>query len=133
MTNEELRARLDAHEQRIAKLELLFKSSPEAVPSKPLSIKEFLLEKTPKGDVQRTLSICYFLEKYEKAESFNVKDIEAAFRKAKTPLPGNINDMIYQNIQKGFIMEASEKKEGKKAWTLTSSGETEVESNFGKK
>ncbi len=98
--------------------------------SKNLSVREFIVEKQPKDDVQRTLTIGHYLERYQNIPSFNIKDIEVGFRAAKLKSPININDKINMNIRKGFIMEASEGKDGKRAWTLTDSGEKEVNKGF---
>ena len=43
-------------------------------------MKEFLLSKKPKNKVQTTLSIGYYLEKYEQMSTFNTKDLETGFR-----------------------------------------------------
>lgn len=106
----------------------------EQVQSKSLSLREFVAEKNPENDVQRTLIIGYFLEHHKKMDSFNIEDIEREFRSAKMVPPTNINDKINMNIRKGgLIMEAQEKKDAKKAWTLTDSGEKEVEKGFNSK
>lgn len=129
MDSTELEEMLKNHEQRIASLEKMLLPGSDNLSSvaKKVSIKEFLLEKSPKSDVQKTLCIGYFLEKYEGYESFNLKDIEDGFRMSKEPVPGNINDKINKNIAQGFLMDAKEKKDNKKAWTLTRTGETEVQ------
>lgn len=128
---EEIRKKLAGLEERIVKLEGLSKSSPEAI-SKGISIKEFMLQKTPKDDVQKTLVIGYYLEKYKNYSSFNAKDLEQGFRDAKETLPPNINDKVNLNIKHGYMMKSKEKKDKKTAWTLTNSGEKIVENNFGK-
>lgn len=134
MTTDEMIAVLQEHEKRILKLESLLtsKSPTQTVLGKGMSVKEFLLTKKTKDDVQKTLCIGYYLEKFENAESFNASDVESCFRKAKEQVPTNINDKINMNIKKGFIMDSKEKKNNKKAWTLTSTGEAEVESNLTK-
>jgi len=120
MDNKELEKILKDHEGRIASLEkmLMLGSDELSIPSlsKKTSIKEFLLEKSPKSDVQKTLCIGYFLEKYEGYASFNLKDIEDGFRKSKETVPGNISDKTYKNIAQGLLMDAKEKKDNKKAW-----------------
>lgn len=127
--DEEISKILKDHEMRISQLESLFRSKPESV-KKNLSIKEFILSKSPKYDVQKTLVIGYYLEKYDGLSSFNVKDIENAFRAAKETVPDNINYKIFKNIEKGYMMESKEKKDNLKSWTLTNSGEMFVESNL---
>ena len=92
---------------------------------KPLSEKEFLLEKNPKGDVQKTFFLGAFLEAHKGTESFTAEDLKEAFRVACEPVPANINDKITKNIAKGNFMEVKPKN-GKKAWVLTSTGEAHV-------
>ncbi|MBA7575841.1 hypothetical protein ES708_17677 [subsurface metagenome] len=122
----DIKEKLKEHEYRISKLENLFRKQEIIIP-KEISINEFLLTKKTEDDVQRTLLIGYYLEKYENLTSFNVSDLEEGFRKAKEKPPENINYKTIRNIQKGYMKEVMEKKENRKAWILTSSGERCVE------
>ena len=124
----EIKKKLEEHEKRISKLESLSQTKPETIEKKH-SVKEFILSKKPKNDVQRTLTIGYYLEKYENFSSFNVSDLEEGFRTAKEKVP-NIGDKVQKNIKKGHIMDVKEKKDNLKAWVLTSSGEMHVEKDF---
>lgn len=121
--------RLEDHEARISALETLLGRKPEAV-KKPQSIREFMLEKKPGNDVQRTLVIGYYLENYESLASFNAKDLERGFRRAKERVPENVNDKVQKNVRKGHMMEAKDKKDNLKAWILTNSGEEHVNNGF---
>lgn len=112
------------------KLETSDQNIQESNKEKQLSLREFLLEKKPSNDVERTLAIGYFLEKYENIGSFNVEDILNAYVRAKEKKPQNINDKINMNIKKGHIDEDRVKKGGKKSWYLTNSGEIFVDNNF---
>lgn len=127
--------RIDALEQRVQALEsgeAVNLSIPQPM-TKPLSLKEFLLTKKPSDDVKKTLAIGYYLEKYEHLTSFNTKDIELAFRHAKETPPRNINDKVNIAIRGGgLLVEAREKKNGLKAWSLTNTGENFVEKSFKK-
>ncbi|HAQ03177.1 TPA: hypothetical protein DCQ22_04800 [Candidatus Nomurabacteria bacterium] len=97
---------------------------------KVLSIKEFLLSKNIENDVQRTLAIAYFLEKYENISPFNVADLEDGYRKSKNKTPLNINDKVNINVKNNHIMVDKGKKDARKAWVLTAPGEIFVENNF---
>ncbi len=97
---------------------------------KKLSLREFLLSKKPTNDVRKTLAVGYYLEKYEGLSSFNINDLEAAFERAKEKKSSNINDKVNMNIRNGHLEETSEKKESRKAWYVTNSGEQYVENNF---
>jgi hypothetical protein len=94
---------------------------------KKQSIKEFLLGKKPKTDVEKVLAMGYFLETQEGLACFNVDDLRKAYVKSKEPIPGNINDKINLNIKKGLITEVPEKKDNKKAYHLTATGERSIE------
>ena len=134
--NTEMNEKILALEERIKKLEdVIFSTSTPKDPGtkiKKASVKEFLLTKAIKSDTQRVVALAYFLEYMEGMSSFNVNDIEAAFRSAKEKVPANINDAVNKNITRGLIMEAAEKKDAKKAWCLTSTGETYVETDLTK-
>ena len=112
---EKIKKQLEDHEKRISKLEAQPQAQAGPV-TKKLSIKEFILSKKPKGDVQKTLAVGYYLEKHEGFASFNVKDLESGFRAAKEPVPNNVNLAVIGNISKGHMMEAEEKKDKFKAW-----------------
>jgi len=128
--------RLDALEQKVSELEAKLPTNSQNVSQessangKKLSVKEFVLEKKPTGDVQKTLIISHYLETYENMESVNVDDLAKYFRLAKEPVPGNLNDKINMNIRKGHMTEAAKKKESKKAWVVTNTGEQFIEKGF---
>ncbi len=94
---------------------------------KKQSIKEFMLPKKLESDVDKVLFMGYFLEKQEFLECFNADDIKDAYVKSKESIPDNINDKINMNIKKGLITEYPKKKDNKKAYHLTSTGEQVVE------
>lgn len=129
--DEETKKILEDHERRIKTLEKGSESDIEVtVAKKQLPINDFLFSKKPVDDVQKALTIGYFLEKFRSIEAFNTKDLEDGFREAKESVPANINDVVNNNIRKGNMMEAKEKKDKLKAWNLTSSGERFVENDF---
>jgi len=107
--------------------------APNTTPqTKKVSLREFLMELMPTDDVQRTLSIAYYLETQEGYSSFNKADIEKGFRAAKEKVPSNINDKIAMCVKNGHMMEAAEKKESLKAWTITNTGEKVAQAGFRK-
>jgi len=101
--------------------------SNNSINQKKQSAKEFLLSKSISGSTQKTLALAYYLEHNEGLTSFNVPDLEKIFQLAKEKKPANLNDLINKNISKGYIMDAPEKRDSKKTWTLTASGENFVE------
>lgn len=76
--------------------------------------------------------IGYYLEHYKDISPFNAKDLEDGFREARESVPKNINLMVIRNIEKGRMMEAEQKKDDLKSWTLTNTGERAVEEGFKK-
>jgi hypothetical protein len=125
----ELKKTIQSHERRISDLESLKGKKPVQIP-KEISVKEFILDKKPSSDPNKALTVGYYLEKHRKISPFTIRDLEQLFREAREPLPSNTNDVVNQDIAKGFMMEAEEKKDGRKAWTLTSTGEKFVENGL---
>jgi hypothetical protein len=123
---EAIKKQLLDHESRISNLEAQPKIDKD-IGRKKLSIKEFILSKKPKGDIQKTLVIGFYLEKYEGLDCFNREDLENAFRSAMETVPTNVGVDANENIKKGYFAEAREKKDKLKAWYLTNSGEECVE------
>jgi hypothetical protein len=131
-TNNNITPKINELEERIKKLEDVFSSGrrPNAIlgKSKKISAKEFLLTKKAQKDTEKTLALAYYLEFIENMKSFNSSDLESIFRSAKEKLPANINDVVNKIIAtRGFLVEAKEKKDDKKAWYLTNTGENYVE------
>lgn len=136
MIDEELREikqKLKDFEERLSVLEKLFEERGDEIKEqKMISIGEFMMKAKPQTDIQRTLVVAYFLENMVGKSPFNKKDIEETFKKAKVPVPKNINLCVYKNIQHGFLME-HKKKQGKlKTWSLTRTGEEFVDNKIKK-
>ncbi|MCR4314048.1 MAG: hypothetical protein NUV84_02260 [Candidatus Uhrbacteria bacterium] len=133
--NSSIEQRLSELEARVAKLETAT-SSPEATrrpaAQKRMSAREFLLTKNIKSELQKTLALAYYLEVQEGMPSFNITDLMAAFQAAKEARPGNLSDTVGKNVARGFLMDTPERKDGKKAWTLTATGERCVEGELKK-
>lgn len=132
MNAEDIVGRLSRLEERVSKLENARSSAAPtgAAQIKKMSAKEFLMTKAVKSEVQKVLALAYYLERHENLTVFNVPDLESVFRSAREKLPKNMNDAVNKNIARGFMMEAAEKKDSKKAWNLTSSGERFVDNDM---
>lgn len=136
ISEREILKKIDALEERIRKLEDARSSNDGEMPipsrRKKTSAKEFLMTKELKAETQKVLALGYFLEYMDGMESFNVNDLETAFRAAKERLPKNMNDAVNKNIARGFLMEAAAKKDAKKAWCLTATGEKHLDNELNK-
>ncbi len=129
--------RLSELEERVAKLEGIgmepgVTSTGSKLVRKRMSVKEFLLTKAFRSEVEKTLVLAYYLEHTEGMPSFNVNDVIRVFQAAKEKKPVNPNDAVAKNVARGFLMDATEKKDSKKAWTLTVTGERYVENELNK-
>lgn len=128
--NEEMVKRIEDLERRVAALEK--PASPHRSPqnAKPLSLREFVLSKSPQTEVDAAIVIAYHLEKHDGISSFTSEDLKNGFAQAKEPSPVNPSEVLAKNARKGFIMDAPEKKKGLKAWVLTNTGERYVENGL---
>jgi hypothetical protein len=126
-----LKEQLEEHEGRIQILENIIKNKAPSTKKRD-SIKEFIILKNPKNNVQKTLVIGYYLENYEEMSSFNVDNILRGFKDAKEKAPPRkrIYDKIASNIDKGHMMVSNEQKGKIKSWVLTNSGEKFVENDL---
>jgi predicted transcriptional regulator len=124
-----LKTKIEEHEKRISKLEMMLPDAKLEASKMKTSIKEFILKKNPINDTQKALAIGYYLEKYEAFISFNSKDLEKGFRDSREKIPPNVSDKIQLNTKNGHIMEYGE-KDGLKAYVLTNSGERFLENGF---
>jgi hypothetical protein len=142
-----MEALLQDHEKRIRALEQKLVAAEVTAPAQPAqaaptvpaapvaatkvkSMRQFMVEKSPTDDVQRSLVIGYYLEKQSGLTSFNAKDIEKGFVDAREKVPGNVADKILKNVWKGHMMQVSDEKDGLKAYVLTNSGTKFVESGI---
>jgi hypothetical protein len=125
---QDLDARVRHLEMRVSALEGLLQQSPStAVKMKKQSAREFLTTKNASSEPLKVLVFGYFLESHEGFQAFNVSDLDMTFRSARETPPKNINDAVNKCVARGYLMEAREKKDSKKAWQLTSTGERFVE------
>lgn len=135
---EEILATVKGLDSRVSKLETAGTSSVSSAASrhvsqeKKLSLKEFIISQAPSNAVQTTLTIGYYLENHDGVSPFNVSDLEEGFRAAREAVPTNINDKANQCIKNGYFMAAKAKKDSKKAWVVTRTGEELVRKGFSK-
>jgi len=124
MNHDDIINRISTLERRVEVLEAqLAQDIPSSVAkTKQKSLREFLNELSATSATEIGLCIAYFLENNKGFASFNSEDIKSGFREARIPVPKNPNDLINKNIAKGYIMDAEDQKDGKKAWVLTATG-----------
>lgn len=92
------------------------------------TLGEFLDQKgDPQKHTELVAVFAYWLFKAEKMESFNVKDIIDCYDRTRRVKPKNANQIINTNVRSHLFAEATEKKDGYKAWILTRTGEDFIE------
>jgi hypothetical protein len=93
----------------------------------PDTLGEFLdIKGNPRKHTDVVAVYAYWLFKKEGFQSFNVKDIIDCYDKTRRVKPKNPNQIINVNVSSHLFAEASEKKDGLKAWVITRSGEDHV-------
>ena len=94
---------------------------------KATSVGEFIRSGVITKHVDTVLAFGYYLEKYAGVTAFTPADINNCYYEAKMEA-SNTSQMIIMNIRRGYLMEAkAEKGEGRRKYTLTSTGEKFVE------
>ncbi len=86
------------------------------------SLAEFLRDKKFSTGVEAVMGVAYYLEYIEGVGVFTSRDVETALDDARQEKPGNISQMIVQNIKKGYLRELKEKKDGLKAYCVLEKG-----------
>jgi hypothetical protein len=98
------------------------------IKSIPGTLGEFLDQKgNPSKHTDSVAVFAYWLFKVEKMTTFNVQDILDCYDKTRKTKPSNVNQIVNQNVASHIFAEASEKKDGLKAWVITRTGEEYVE------
>jgi hypothetical protein len=94
----------------------------------PGTIGEFLdIKGNPSKHTDSVTVFAYWLFKVEKKATFNVQDILNCYDRTRKAKPSNVNQIVNQNVASHIFAEASEKKDGLKAWVITRKGEEYVE------
>jgi hypothetical protein len=97
----------------------------EAPGGKKTSAGEFVKKSAAKNQVDRALVLGYFLEKHERVASFTSSELTDLGREIKQPF-ANASDIVAKLTGRGLMMSAGD-KDGHRAYALTASGETYVE------
>ena len=104
-------------------------AAPSAAPEaggKPMSPAEFVKQSKAKTQTDRALVLGYYLEKVASNPSFTSSELADAGIKIKQPF-ANASDAVAKLTGRGLMMSAGD-KEGQRAYSLTASGDTYVES-----
>lgn len=86
------------------------------------SLAGFLRDKKFTTGVEIVMGVAYYIEHINQVSPFTSRDIETALDDSRQNKPGNISQMIVQNIKKGYLRELKEKKDGLKAFCVLEKG-----------
>jgi hypothetical protein len=92
---------------------------------KKTSAAEFVKKSGAKNQVDRALALGYYFERFEGVPSFTSTELAQLGRDTKQPF-ANPSDIVAKLTGRGLMMSAGD-KEGQRAYALTVSGETYVE------
>jgi hypothetical protein len=90
---------------------------------------EFAAARQPTTHVNRVILFAYYSLHSADRNGVTIKEIEEAYRQIRERKPQNIPDVIAQCSRRGFLVEG-DRKDGAKAWVITSRGEGYVENAF---
>lgn len=92
----------------------------------PTQLSEFLAGRNITTHVDRIVAILYY--QYHKGiELTTVAELEGAYSNARVRPPRNFSDLLANCIRRGYVVESKDKKDGKKAWQITPTGQKFVE------
>jgi len=95
-----------------------------------MQINEVLASKNLESHMDKVEAIAWHsLRRGE--DSVTAKDIYDAYARARLQGPKNLTDVINTSIKRGHLLDSPSKKEGKKAWSITRTGENYIEDLLG--
>jgi hypothetical protein len=97
----------------------------------PAQLSEFLAQLNITTHIDRIVAILYY-QYHTGNELTTIAELEEAYSSARVRAPRNFSDVLAQCIRKGYAVEAKDRKDGKKAWQITSLGEKFVETELPK-
>jgi hypothetical protein len=97
---------------------------------KELSVGEFVRQLGFRKHTDFVVAFGYYLEKFKGVSEFTAADVNNCYYEAKLE-SSNTSQMVFQNIKRGYMMEGKSGNKARRAYTLTSSGETFVKNALG--
>ena len=97
----------------------------------PARLSVFLAQLNITTHIDRIVAILYY--QYHTGNKLTtITELGEAYSDARVKPPRNFSDLLARCIRKGHVVEAKDKKDGKKAWQITSLGEEFVETELQK-
>lgn len=92
-----------------------------------MQINELLASKNLKSHMDKVEAIAWHFLWQGSDDSVTRKDILDAYGKRRMQKPQNLTDVINYSVRRGHLVDALEKKDGQKAWSITPTGERYIE------
>ena len=103
------------------------KRPPETTAAPGPSVNEFMVSLAVSSHLDRIVAILYHNLRYADTDRMTSDEVLDTYGRLRERRPANLSDLIGKCSRKGHIIEASEKKDGKKAWQITPTGEGHIE------
>ena len=101
----DLGAEVDELRERVERLERLVEDEPGRVDDVP-TLSTFVTDAEPSTHPERALLVAYYLEQYERQETFTTNDIEDGYVEARMKTPANLSDTLAGCGEKDWMLEA---------------------------
>jgi len=88
------------------------------------TIDEFLLEREPRNDEEKTLFVAFYLDKFHSLRSFTASDLENGFKESEGGIPRDLQGKIKWNVKKGFLFQTDDSVP---TYSITTLGRSQVE------
>lgn len=96
----------------------------------PGTVSEFLALAEPANHPETAVCVAYYMWRSGDPGGMTVEELLAAYAQRRAKKPRNPSDALAKAARKGHLIEASERKNGKKAWVITQAGEVYVEARL---
>jgi len=93
----------------------------------PGTVSEFLALTEPASHPETAVCVAYYMWRSGDPGGMTLEELLTAYAQRRAKKPRNASDVLARAARKGHLIEASERKNGKKAWVITQAGEAYVD------
>jgi len=94
----------------------------------PGTVSEFLALTEPRSQPETAVCVAYYMWHSGDPGGMTLEELLTAYTQRRAKKPRNASDVLAKAARRGHIIEASERKNGKKTWVITQAGEAYVDS-----
>jgi len=102
-------------------------AGPRGSTALPSTVSEFLAGAAPRNHVETVVLVAYHMCRSGDPAGMTIDELVAAYAQARLKKPSNPSDTLAKAIRKGYLIDAPQRKDGKKAWVITQTGDSFVE------